>query len=279
MIPIVHNKLLFFIFLITYSWGVRAQQQTQGTLQDSLKQLGHTMYNEPNEALRLAANYTFIKTLVHLLKSPDSFDLPFDSLHAIAIKTSPDKQFRIFSWHLKLDDGSYRYYGAIQLRTTNGELLLKPLVDKSPLITKPAEAITDNSKWYGAQYYDIVPLKGLAHHYLLLGWRGNTPEITEKVIEVLQVNGHEITFGKPLFNGRDVAVQTARMIYRYHAQASMLLKYDKQHNRLLMDHLAPAQPALVGQFKYYGPDMSYDAWKITKDGLQLVEDLPLKNEY
>jgi len=277
--PTIRHKLIAFIFMVTCSWGVHAQEQTNNALQDSLQQLGHIMYNEPNEALRLEANYTFIKTLVRLLKSSGSFDLPFGSLHAVAIKTSPDKQFRIFSWHLKLNDGSYRYYGAIQLHTANGELLLKPLVDKSPLITKPEEAITDNNQWYGAQYYDIVPLKDLPHHYLLLGWRGNTPEITEKIIEVLAIRGDKITFGKSLFKGKGIADAPVRMIYRYHAQASMLLKYDKQHNRLVMDHLAPAQPSLAGQFKYYGPDMSYDAWKISSNGLQLIEDLPLKNEY
>jgi len=267
--------LVFLCFKASYS---QAQAKPSDTvLQDSLIRLGFTIYNEPNEALRLSANYTFIKTLVQLLKSPNSFDKPLDSLNMIAVKASPDQSFRLFSWHLKLDDGSYRYYGAIQLNTPDGSLNLKPLVDKSPALEKPDKAISDNNQWYGAQYYDIIPLDGLPNHYILLGWRGSTPEVTEKVIEVLNLTAKHILFGKALFKGKAVYEQVTRVIYRYNAHASMLLKYEKPNQQIIMDHLAPSDPAYVGEFKYYGPDMSYDAWEIKKDYLQLLEDLPLKN--
>lgn len=267
--------LLFLNFKVSYS---QTQTNTLDTaLQDSLIHLGFTMYNEPNEALRLSANYTFIKTLVQLLKSPNSFNRSLDSLNMIAIKLSPDRSFRLFSWHLKLDDGSYRYYGAIQLNTPDGSLNLKPLVDKSPTLEKPENTIGDNNQWYGAQYYDIIPLDGLPDHYILLGWRGSTPEVSEKVIEILKLTPQHISFGMALFKGGAVDKQITRVIYRYNAQVSMLLKYEKPNQQIIMDHLAPSDPAYVGEFKYYGPDMSYDVWKIKKDHLQLLEDLPLKN--
>lgn len=267
--------LLFLYFKVCCS---QAQEKAPETiLQDSLIRLGFTMYNEPNEALRLSANYTFIKTLVQLLKSPNSFNRSLDSLNMIAIRSSPDQSFRLFSWHLKLDDGSYRYYGAIQLNTSDGSLNLKPLVDKSPALEKPETVIGDNNQWYGAQYYDIIPLDGLPHHYILLGWRGSTPEVTEKVIEILNLTANHISFGSALFKGKAVDEQVTRMIYRYNAHTSMLLKYEKPNQQIIMDHLAPSEPAYVEEFKYYGPDMSYDAWKIKKNHLQLLEDLPLKN--
>jgi len=272
-------KVLVLLFLLGNQLHLHAQsKQSEFILKDSLLHLGFKMYNEPNEPERLQANYAFIKTLVQLLKEEHSFDQNLDTLQMISIRKSPDNFFRLFSWHLPLADGSYRYYGAIQLKTADGSLDLKPLVDQSHIMERPEHAVTDNNHWYGAQYYEVIPLKGLNHHYLLLGWKGYSSEITYKTIDIIHVNSSEISFGKTLFSGRDVDSKATRMIYKYNAGASMLLKYEKQPNRIVMDHLAPAQPSLNGQFKYYGPDMSYDAWKIENKQLVLVEDLPLKND-
>lgn len=276
------KKLLFLLLplLFCVPTYVYAQVDRNDSLwQDSLQHLGFKMYNEPNEPERLEANYAFIKTLVQLLKQPYSFDRKLDTLRMISIKNSPDDVFRIFSWHLILADGSYRYYGAIQFKTTDGSLSLEPLVDQSHTIKDPTHAITDNNRWYGAQYYDVVPLKGLSRHYVLLGWKGSTPEITQKTIEILDLSTPKISFGKALFKGKGVDVHATRMIYQYNAQASMLLKYEPRHNRIVMDHLAPADPAFTEQFKHYGPDMSYDAWKMEQSNLQLLEDLPLQNDH
>ncbi|WP_130856970.1 hypothetical protein [Olivibacter jilunii] len=270
--------LLFFISII-YISGLRAQTiEVNHVLLDSLNHLGYKMYNETNEPERLQANYIFIKTLVQYLKSPHSIDdTNLDTLKMIAIRREPKNNFRIFSWHIRLNDGSYRYYGAIQWRTKDGSLSLKALVDRSPLIDKPEEASLDNNNWYGAQYYDIIPMKGLPQHYLLLGWRGTTPKVTQKVIDVLHLTESSVAFGKKIF--KDPAFATAsRLIYSYNARATMLMKYEKDKDRIVMDHLAPATPSLKGQFEHYGPDMSYDAWKIKTDYLILEEDLPLKNE-
>lgn len=270
---------LSFILLLT-TISLSAQQvAVNKALLDSLSHLGFKMYNEVNEPERLQANYSFIKTLVQYLKTPHSIDdNALDTLKMISIRKAPDNTFRILSWHIQLNDGSYRYYGAIQLRTKDGALALKALVDKSPFIEKPTEATLDNNNWYGAQYYDIVALKGLAQHYLLLGWRGTTPKVTQKVIEVLDLTSSmEPSFGKKIFKSKNSPTIT-RQIYNYNARATMLMKYEKEHNRIVIDHLAPSAPSLKGQFEHYGPDMSYDAWNIKTDCLVLEEDLPLKNQ-
>lgn len=271
--------LLFPLLFSAQTYLYAQADRNDSSWQDSLLQLGFKMYNEPNEPERLEANYAFIKTLVQLLKQPYSFDKELDTLRMISIKKSTDDVFRIFSWHLTLADGSYRYYGAIQFKTTDGRLSLQPLVDQSHMIEDPIHALTDNNHWYGAQYYEIVPLGNPNKHYVLLGWKGSTPEITQKTIDILDLSGPEISFGKALFKGKGVDIHATRMIYQYNAHASMLLKYEPQHDRIVMDHLAPADSSLAGQFKHYGPDMSYDAWKIEHNSLNLLEDLPLQNNY
>src|SRR6185312_15307042 len=119
--------------------------------EDSLKDLGNKFINQDNDLERKNANYAFIKTLVSALKIPNSFLYPFDSVKTVSIINSPDNRFRIISWPIVNDDGSYRFYGAIQLNT-GGNLKMFPLDDYSPFIKNPEDTITDGRKWYGAEY-------------------------------------------------------------------------------------------------------------------------------
>lgn len=270
----------FYITFFTFHTFTSFSQTLEGDralLKDSLIKLGFTMYNEVNEAERLQANYSFIKTLVQLLKTPNSFDINLDSLKMVSIQ-QPDNILRIFSWHIKLNDGSFRYYGTIQVKTKDGTLKLYPIVDQSSTIKDPDHEVLSDGRWYGSQYYDAIPLKGVKNQYVLLGWKGINPEITEKIIEVLELNETGITFGKSIFDGKGIDKLACRMIYKFSANARMLLKKEENKNLVIMDHLAPTDPKLKGTFKYYGPDMSYDAWQIKNNQLNLVEDLPLKNE-
>ena len=136
--------------------------------QDSLKKLGNIFINNENDLERKNANYQFIKTLVNALKVSNSFLYPFDSLKTISIQNSPDNKFRIFSWPIVNNDGSYRFYGAVQMNT-GGPLKIYPLEDYSPLLKNPEDPVTDNRKWFRAQYYKIIPVYGNNPYYVLLG--------------------------------------------------------------------------------------------------------------
>jgi hypothetical protein len=242
-------------------------------LQDSLVRLGYVIYNNPSEPERIKANFSFVKTLVAALKAPHSYRFDFDSLDMVSILVSPDDRFRIFSWHLQLNDGSYRYYGAIQLNTPDGSLQLYPLLDKTYEIQAPETAVTTPESWYGAQYYRIIPLDD---SYVLLGWKGHNPHLTQKVIEVLQLTSDGARLGKPIFDSESTTGYT-RVIYRYSRQASMYLDYDRAAQRLILDHLAPSDDRHEGAYEHYGPDLTYDAWQLTGTGLRLVSDIPLTN--
>lgn len=242
-------------------------------LQDSLVRLGFQMYNNPAEPERLAANFTFVKTLVSALNRPHSFDFDFDSLDMVSLLTAPDGRLRVFSWHLPLNDGSYLYYGAVQLRTDDGTLSLFPLLDKTYEIEQPAEAILAHTDWYGAQYYRIIPF---GSDYILLGWKGHTPEMSQKVIEILSVVDGRVVLGKRVFTDASTQNQ-ARGIYRFSRQATMYLEYDEEGNRIVLDHLSPMEERFRGQYQYYGPDMSHDAWQLEDRTLRLVPDILLLN--
>ena len=120
------------MLLIAQHTNESSRNRQLNTFQDSLANLSKTFVNDQNDLERKNANYLFIKTLVSALKIPNSFLYPFDSVKSISILNSPDNKFRIFSWPVMNNDGSYRFYGAIQMNT-GGALKLYPLEDYSPL--------------------------------------------------------------------------------------------------------------------------------------------------
>lgn len=246
---------------------------------DSLKSISHHVINDNSEPERYNSSYRFIKTLVSALKMPRSFNMNFDSLKTISVQTSPDRSFRIFSWHVMNNDGSYRYYGTIQMNNPEGKLEMFPLVDYTPAIKNPGDTLTGNDKWFGAQYYRIIPVTYNVKqpYYVLLGWKGNTVRSTKKVIEILYFKEGKAHFGMPVFDGSPENAGKKRVIFEYARQASMVLNYDAQTSTIVFDHLAPPDQKLEGRYELYGPDFSYDGFKLINGRWRFMPDLKLKN--
>jgi hypothetical protein len=247
--------------------------------QDSMKTITFNIYNSNSEPERYNASYSLIKTLVSALKTPNSFNYNFDSLKAITIQTAPDRKFRIFSWHVMNNDGSYRYYGTIQINNPDGKLEMYPLIDFTSGIKSPSDTVTSNEKWYGAQYYRIIPVMGNVRtpYYILLGWKGSTVKSNKKVIEILHFKDGKPVFGMPVFDGDKNNKEKKRVIFEYTRQASMVLNYDSKLGMIIFDHLAPPDPKLQGRYDLYGPDFSYDGYKLQNGRLLLVSDLKVEN--
>jgi len=242
--------------------------------EDSLAALGKQFINDDSEMDRKNANYQFIKTLVSALKTPNSFLYPFDSVKSVSILNSPDNRFRIISWPIINDDGSYRFYGTIQINT-GGNLQMYPLNDDSPQLKHPEDSVADTRKWFGAEYYRIIPVYSPRLYYVLLGWKGNTVKSTKKVIEVLSFNDGKPVLGLPVFDGNGKTRK--RVVFEYTRQASMLLRYVPDQNLIVFDHLSPPDPKLKSQRDTYGPDLSYDGYKLKNGRWVYVEDLDMRN--
>jgi len=242
--------------------------------QDSLAHLGKKMVNDENDMERKNANYQFIRTLVQALRTDNSFAFPFDSVKTISITTAPDKRFRILTWHVMNLDGSYRFYGTVQINT-GGELKMYPLEDYSPLAKNPEDSVADNRKWYGAMYYNIIPVNAAKPYYILLGWKGNTVKSTKKVIDVISFNNGKPEFGMPVFDGNGKARK--RVIFEYSRQVSMLLRYVPNQNIIVFDHLSPPDPKAKNNPETFGPDMSYDGYKLKNGRWAYIENLDMRN--
>ncbi|WP_291402014.1 hypothetical protein [Daejeonella sp.] len=279
-LTLVFGLLLLIITKVDGQSLDKSNREKLIVFQDSLKEISFKMINDSIEPQRYNASYKLIKTLVTALKTPYSFNFTFDSLKTISIQNSPDQKFRVFTWHVMNNDGSYRFYGTIQMNTSQGGLEMFPLVDYSPTLKNPSDSTYTNSRWYGAQYYKIIPvLKDVeSPYYMLLGWKGNTVKSTKKVIEVLHFKDGKAYFGKPVFDGDPDNLNKKRIIFEYDRRATMLLNYESAENRIIFDHLAPPDPNLKGKFELYGPDFSYDGFKFLNGRWKFISELELKND-
>lgn len=278
------KSILTFIFLCCALINARAQHTfNSGTsrlnmLQDSLLRLERLVQDAPSNTERFADNAQFVKTLVKALKIPGSYNFGFDSVKYLSIVKSPDKAFRIFSWAVGADDGTYRFFGAIQMATKDGQLKLYPLIDATEEI-KDNNEITSNKKWFGSRYYEIVPVvnSGKQTFYILLGWKGNTIKTTKKVIEILSFEKDEVIFGKNVLESTKNGPFKNRIVFEYNKLNSMTLRLDKTVGMVVFDHLVPLSPDMTGNFEYYGSDSSFDAYRPVGGHLKLVENVELKN--
>ncbi|HAL83452.1 MAG TPA: hypothetical protein DCO83_15450 [Mucilaginibacter sp.] len=276
------KQLLFTLFILAvvpkfifaqHSDENRSIRQLQ-SYEDSLVTLGKQVINNDTEMERINANQAFIKTLVNALKIPNSFLFLFDSVKSVSIINSPDNRFRIISWPIVFDDGSYRFYGTVQMNT-GGKLLMFPLSDFSASIKSPEDTVNDNHKWFGAEYYRIIPVYSPKLYYVLLGWKGNTIKSTKKVIEILSFKDDKPVLGMPVFEGNGKTRK--RVVFEYTRQASMLLRYVPEQDLIVFDHLTPPDPKLKEQRDTYGPDLTYDGYKLKNGRWVYIDNLDMRN--
>jgi len=247
--------------------------------QDSLQVLSEEVFAAKDNLSRFEKNAQFVKQLVNALKINSSFHYGFDSLKRVSILKSPDNSFRIITWFLPTDEGTYRYYGAIQMGTVDGSLKLHPLTDGTGTLTD-ANVITTNKNWFGARYYEMVPVivNGKQPYWIFLGWKGNDQKTTKKVIDVLSFEKGEPVFGKNIFQTVKNGPLKNRVIFEYNRLNSMTLTVDRKVNMIVFDHLSPYDPKMTGNFEFYGTDLTFDGYKLTWGKLTLIEEVELKND-
>jgi len=92
--------IIFSICLNTIMAQSLVKKETDKMLvqqQDSLAGYGQQMVASTDAATRFRSDSFFTRILVRALKTPHSFQFPFDSLTTISRLYSPDSAFRIFT--------------------------------------------------------------------------------------------------------------------------------------------------------------------------------------
>ena len=268
------KKLAFYIFAMFLFGNIFAQNISPADLkqlqekEDSLKTIGVDILYGKSEIARMQADSQFTRILVRALQIKNSINYPFDSLITISKISPQDKSFKIFTWQLVINDDLVRNHGAIQMRTKDGSLKLFPLIDKSSIIQKPQDTITNNTAWIGALYYKMIEKKAFGKtYYTLLGFDENDIKSTKKLIEILTFKD-----GSPVFGGGnfsfpgDVALRSgvARYIMEFKKDASPRLVYDAEMDMIVFEHLISETGEPDKKYTYI-PDGDYEAMK-WKDG-------------
>ena len=92
---------------------------------------------------------------------------------------------------------------------------------------------------------------------------------------MLSFPGGKPQLGMSVFDGNTKTRK--RVVFEYTRQASMLLRYVPEQHLIVFDHLSPPDKKLKDKPQTYGPDMTYDGYKLTNGRWQYVQNLDMKN--
>lgn len=232
--------------------AVRAQADTKARIGANLNRL-----TKATDLLQDSINVAIKADLRMLLDKDDALAANFDDLQMTRVD-APDGAFRLFSWNLPRSAGHHDFEGFLLVRTANGQALYE-LRDMTAKIPSPEVPELGPDRWYGALYYEVIPVKkGGRTLYTLLGWKGYSKAETRKVIEILSFKGGKPRFGAPLFGKGKL--KSMRKVYGYAFNTTMTLRYDPSLEAIIMDHLSPSRKDLEGNWAFYGPDMTHDGY-------------------
>lgn len=262
--------LLLTLFASFQTWGqfdAYARENDLAVLLDSLR---NSRTNQQKEKWN-----TQFKTLIdQTLHEPSIFDISFTKLRTLGVIDSPDKLVRIVNWNVEQDDGTQKYYAYVVHRNSLKDTKIKviELIDKSFLLTAKPEETLAADMWYGALYYQIIPVeKANKTYYTVLGWDGGTRMSNTKLIDVIYFTGNSMKLGYPLFKSGETTAK--RLFYEHSEKSVMSLRYEPEYKRIIFDHLMPETPTMVGFYEFYVPDMSYDAFILDNNRWVLKEDV------
>jgi len=266
------KRILFLLVLIPII--VSSQSVSEKVLkeyEDTLSSIAHTMMHGKTEQIRTEANKGFISELLEVLQYSNSYFFPFDSLKTISRLQPEDNSFRLFNWILKKDNGTYQYFAYIVLPPSKNENRIIKLKETEKHLLDFKKSILHHTDWYGALYYKIISPKKNNKHYTLLAWDGNNTKSIIKIIDILEIKDDGIWFGKDLFlkDGNT----TKRIVVEYNSNTSVSVNYDKEKNRIILDHLVPLKEGQEEYKAFYVPDGSYDCYQYKNGKWIFKEDI------
>ncbi len=279
---ICRRLLLTSIFILVIVFpGIHAQEATAPVNPfaeklklefDSLKRI------TTNEAKR-AYNQVILSDVQNFLKDPASYAVNLDSVKFMGKVVSPDNAFRALNWNIAYGDFTFEYFNFLQFNPQDkqGYRVIR-LMDTGLKVGKDLENKQFSSEnWYGALIYKILlNTYKRQNYYTLLELDYNNLMSSFKIIDVMTFDklGNPV-FGAPIFK-TDKGIRS-RVVFEYSAQVSMGLKYDDRFKMIVFDHLSPIRPDLAGDYKFYGPDFSYDGYKFENGFWVYKPDLDVTN--
>jgi hypothetical protein len=215
--------------------------------------------------------------IVFLMGIPELFLNDFSGFSGLSTLLLPGDGLKMVTWNVEERTGNHHFYGVIATYFEDKGVQVFQLNDQFRETVQPEVSVLFYPDWYGAVYYDVIPvIHNQKTYYTLLGYNGNDAYSKIRAVDVLYFSEEGTPcFGALLFNING-SLKT-RLIFEYSSRAEMMLRYDKREKMIVMDHLAPMEPVFVEDRSYYAPDFSYDALDYQEDKWILVENVELRN--
>ncbi len=289
-----YKKFTIIFFLSVCILSVNAQYTFDiDKYTDSLVKLGEQILNENTDIAKYQANEQFKNLLLEILMDDNAPNIDFSLVKNLSVIEHKKAGFKIFTWVLQKEDYSYECFGIFLYRSGKREKEITELINVKSDVDNPELKIFRDGQWWGAMYYDIIPVKsGGIKYYTLLGWDGNNAFSTYKVIDVLSVSESYVpVFGAQIFSG--YGRHFSRIIFEYSSKAQIVLRYEEQAyyvnkksdklkkkrrkkhtdpgfssmkkekdrvkqkrkvaNLIVFDRLAPVASSLTGMYEFYIP--------------------------
>lgn len=169
-------------------------------VEKELAPIASFILNDTSTDAKIEANKEFIVRLTNLLKRPDSYDYPFDSLKTVSHLNPQDNSFRIFTWFIidnpanaYFSELSHYYFGLVQRKYVDVKgkthYIVIPLMELEQVPKGLESLVTDNYSWFGALYYKPKDSKYIPEYdgfyYQLMPGKGDLkrdPNAKEEVI-------------------------------------------------------------------------------------------------
>ncbi len=131
-------------------------------------------------------------------------------------------------------------------------------------------------KWWGMIYYEIKQIS--TDTYLLFGYDTYSMYEQMKMIEVLDLSGGKIRFGKPVFGeeGDSFRMRKNRFFYRYSAMSSAVLRFDPEMDMIVMDHLTSIKNPYVSGRMMSVPDGTLSGYVLREGMCDYVDQVKEK---
>jgi hypothetical protein len=272
--------LLIFIFNILF-FSVSAQEGAFLFLktESQLKEYFTELYKSENDKTTDSINNVIFDVFSTALLIPESFSYKWTSLNMIGQIHSENEKLNVYTWYVKNNKGAYRYYGFVQYNIGSKkkpEIRFYSLTDKTKGMKNPETLTLSTDNWLGCVYYNMHTFSyRRVNYYTLLGYNFNNDFSDKKYIDILVFDKE----GLPSFGGEfQLELQKVkRVIFEYSAELVASIKYDETLQMIVCDHLSPFEEMFTGNYRFYGPDGSYDGFLFNKGTFLIKRDIDARN--
>ena len=272
------KNLLVFI-LIACSFFMEAQEiRPPQSVVKQLQKTGRMILEHPEYRKRDSANRHFTSLLKDYISTEKGYEDPLKEVNNMLRLREEDGEFNIYTWQMPDSTFTYRQFGLVAANTRRG-IEVTELTDEKESIQEPDFRVLKADDWYGAIYYEMIPVKkGRTTLYTLLGYVPGE-KLNRKVVDVISVDRR----GRPKFGARIFRIEQfmdqtfrkapMRLILSYSGDYSASVRWNPKEEMVIMDHLVPPDPKLKGVYQMYGPDMSYDGLEWDDDWWHLKQEV------